>query len=311
MPKILLQPLYFFAAASILLIVAPLLGLFYWALELATYLFPHSAAVLLIIAPLLLIAGKRLEAAICFAFATMGILFVMPFYVPTQPQTSCNPVQRALLINLLKENRDYQRVTDYVRSANPDIVVFEEVTPAWDDALRDLRDEYPYWKSVPRADHTGIALLSKIPDIEAEIATIGGNSPPSVVSNYVLNGSPVLVIGTHPPPPFGPIAADAKKLHFQELAQIIKSHDGAVIVLGDLNMTSRSSLFQWFVHDTHLRDTRLGFGLQPTFPVSSPLFRIDIDHALVSSGVAVQSRRLGPDLGSDHYPVGVDYSIQC
>jgi endonuclease/exonuclease/phosphatase (EEP) superfamily protein YafD len=299
------------AAAAILLVVAPFLAPVYWAFEFANFLSLHCAVLLLLIAPLLLVTRGRLEAAISAAFAALGILFVIPFYIPAGSPASCETVQRALLINLLKENEKYQTVRDYIRSANPDIVIFLEVTPAWDAALRSLGEEYPYWESWPRADHTGIGILSRIRNIEAEIVTLGEDSPPSIVSQFDLQGLPVLLIGTHPPPPLGPVATETRRRHFQELAKVIHSHNGPTVVLGDLNMTSRAWLFQWFTHETNLRDTRLGFGLQPSFPVRFPALRIDLDHAFVSPELAVRSRELGPDIGSDHFPVELDYSIQC
>ena len=168
--------------------------------------------------------------------------------------------------------------------------MFEEVTPAWDDELELLRDEYPYWISEPQRDHTGIAILSKIPDNEVEITVIGQNSPPSIVSRFDLAGSRVMLIATHPAPPFGHIAMETKKRHFEALAGLIDSHEGVVIVLGDLNMTSRSSLFQWFINKTDLKDSRLGYGLQATYPAGLSLLGIDLDHALVSSGITVYYR---------------------
>ena len=56
-------------------------------------------------------------------------------------------------------------------------------------------------------------------------------------------------------------------------------------------------------------DTRAGFGVQPTFPASSWLVRIPIDHVLVSCSVGVTERRVERDVGSDHLPVVVDLKL--
>lgn len=79
--------------------------------------------------------------------------------------------------------------------------------------------------------------------------------------------------------------------------------------MGDFNMTPWSPKFRQLVADSHLRDTVRGFGLQPTWPAGAPQFWIPIDHVLVSPDILVVDRRVGPDLGSDHYPVIVDIQL--
>ena len=63
------------------------------------------------------------------------------------------------------------------------------------------------------------------------------------------------------------------------------------------------------VGTTGLCDTRAGFGYQGSFPASSAILRIPIDHVLVSCEVGVRARRIGPDVGSDHLPVIVDLAF--
>jgi endonuclease/exonuclease/phosphatase (EEP) superfamily protein YafD len=56
-----------------------------------------------------------------------------------------------------------------------------------------------------------------------------------------------------------------------------------------------------------LRNSQIGFGLQPTFPASSiGVLRVPIDHLLHSQDLRVRDRRLGPALGSDHFSLIVD-----
>jgi len=40
-----------------------------------------------------------------------------------------------------------------------------------------------------------------------------------------------------------------------------------------------------------------------------PLLGIPIDHCLVSPEIIVTKRSVGPSVGSDHYPVIIDFSI--
>ena len=83
----------------------------------------------------------------------------------------------------------------------------------------------------------------------------------------------------------------------------------AETVLGDLNITSCSPWFAELKDAGSLIDTRDGFGLQPSWPVQSPLIVIPIDHVLVSRDFQILSRRIGEDIGSDHWPVVVDLHL--
>lgn len=99
---------------------------------------------------------------------------------------------------------------------------------------------------------------------------------------------------------------------WRRLSEVLDGHQGPVLVVGDLNMTARSSLFQWFLHETGLRDSRRGFTLQPTYPVGIlSLFMVPIDHILVSNAVLVLNRALGPDIGSYNRPVELENSLDC
>ena len=76
--------------------------------------------------------------------------------------------------------------------------------------------------------------------------------------------------------------------------------------MGDLNTTSWSPFFSDLIEESGLRDSRKGFGIQTTWPDGLFLLRIPIDHCLVSKDISVLDRRVGPSIGSDHFPVTVD-----
>ena len=80
---------------------------------------------------------------------------------------------------------------------------------------------------------------------------------------------------------------------------------GSRIVVGDMNTHRRLAPLRRLPPRRGLRDSRLGFGRQPSWPTWSP-YRIAIDHAFVSDDLAVVDRRLGPAIGSDHFPLILD-----
>jgi endonuclease/exonuclease/phosphatase (EEP) superfamily protein YafD len=76
--------------------------------------------------------------------------------------------------------------------------------------------------------------------------------------------------------------------------------------MGDLNMSMWSPYYRQFIRSTGMRNTRQGYGVQPSWPVDAPLLPIPIDHCLISRGFQVLNNRIGSDIGSDHYPLIVD-----
>jgi endonuclease/exonuclease/phosphatase family metal-dependent hydrolase len=51
-------------------------------------------------------------------------------------------------------------------------------------------------------------------------------------------------------------------------------------------------------------------GLQWSWPVGLWPLALPIDHCLVSEKVEVVDRWMGPDVGSDHYPLVVDVRLR-
>ncbi|MEE8238524.1 MAG: endonuclease/exonuclease/phosphatase family protein, partial [Nitrososphaerales archaeon] len=94
-----------------------------------------------------------------------------------------------------------------------------------------------------------------------------------------------------------------------EVSKSVSDQEDPILLLGDLNITPWSPIFKDFLRSTGLRDSREGFGLQPSWPTWFPPAWIPIDHVLVSSNVTVYDRKIERDIGSDHYPVIVDFSV--
>ncbi|NET13198.1 MAG: endonuclease/exonuclease/phosphatase family protein, partial [Okeania sp. SIO1H6] len=96
-----------------------------------------------------------------------------------------------------------------------------------------------------------------------------------------------------------------------------------VILAGDLNITMWSPDYHKLEQETGLRNSRLGFGIIPTWParfnnsvllyILSRFFQIPIDHCLISSEIKVVNvntrANSGLNLGSDHLPLITDLFI--
>lgn len=288
-------------------------GTIYWFFDLFSYHRLQYMALLLACAGTLLTFKKWREAAVAFLFGMLNLSLIMPLYWPRGVDGIDAPHHRALLLNLQYSNREYELVYEFVHHVDPDFILFEEVTCEWAEALKEL-GAYPFFVIEAREGCTGIALFSRIPLNETEIFTINETAPPDLVARMELEGQPLTIIGTHPSFPLGPVNYQTSMDQLSNLARIASETRGAVMLLGDLNSTSWGSYFNKIVHDGSLSDSRKGHGLQPSFPArdlipGQSLYLTPIDHILVSSKILVLDRSLGPYVGSDHYPVVVDFSI--
>jgi endonuclease/exonuclease/phosphatase (EEP) superfamily protein YafD len=218
-------------------------------------------------------------------------------------------VYRAVLVNADFRNASPEKVVAFVAGADADFVVFVEFTPALEELLEPLRPKYPFSRSAPQTSGRGIALWSRLPCTDFEVRNLDASRFLSVMCRMTISGKSLTVVGTHAPWPMGTALSQSRSDHFTGLARLAQEQDGPVMILGDLNCTSGSPHFQDLLAQGGLNDSRRGFGVQPSWPTWLPWFGIAIDHCLVTPGVTIHDRWIGPDVGSDHYPVVIEFSL--
>jgi len=258
------------------------------------------------------IRRRRREAFLAMGFALVNFFVVGNYQVETPVHASVGSRQertlRAVVVNVNYKNQAYNKVEQFIRSADGDFVILLEVNEALLWNLKPLFEHYRYNK-LRLGMHGGIALFSRIPFEYAGIRTLGGVGLSTVIARFDLGGESLTLMGTHTYSPASRWRAATRNQQLVEMAKFISNQQGSIILLGDLNTTPWSPYFRDFLRRTGLRDSRSGFGLQPTWPTRFFPVWIPIDHGLVSSNVKVHKRKVGPDIGSDHYPVVIDFSI--
>lgn len=282
-----------------------------WPFELASHFRLQYAVILLVGAVLVGLDNQPMMAAVAAAFALLNGAMLIPLYA-RRTSTTGGRTFRALLANVLHSNRSHERLLRLIHSTRPDFVVLEEVNQEWLATLKVLEPGYPSSKLVERPDGCGILLLSRLPFERIEVIDVGsdGLAMPSIIAQVNLEGTRLTLVGTHPLAPANPRYTQARDKQLVGLGELLGQYDGPVMLLGDLNTTSWSPVFRDLVRSAKLRDSRIGFGIQPTWPVGVLPFQIPLDHCLVSSEVVVRKRWVGPNIGSDHYPVIVDFSLK-
>lgn len=237
---------------------------------------------------------------------------IIPYYLPQAKPVHQGNMFKLLNANVLIENEHYDALGKLIQQENPDIVTLEEIDAYWAAALKPYMRQYPYQKVIPQNNAFGIALYSKLPLTDTQVKFFGkeygGRFFPSIVSNVHVGSHVFTIVATHPLPPMAGFSVRNSQL--ADLAVQSASFGNNLIVIGDLNISPWSPYFERFIQQTGLRDSQLGFGVQPSWPADKPLIRIPIDHVLVSEQFVVLKRELGPDIGSDHLPVIVELSLK-
>jgi endonuclease/exonuclease/phosphatase (EEP) superfamily protein YafD len=225
-----------------------------------------------------------------------------PNPVPPDPRSTAR--LRVLSTNLLVDNEDRESLIQLVRRERPDVLGLIEVSHAWLDGLEPIRSEFPHRYEYPNDDNgTGLALWLKARPISMElVAPLTDGGIPSLHAIIDFPGKPLHLWLSHFVSPLERPPRLAPGGEFAVLAERIRRDGGSSLVIGDFNSTDGSPFFARFLERSGLRDSRLGFGRQGSWPTWSP-YRIAIDHAFLSPDLAVASRRLGPSIGSDHLPV--------
>jgi endonuclease/exonuclease/phosphatase (EEP) superfamily protein YafD len=296
----------FLVAAAL---VHPLAGLFSRRSWLADMLCHFREPAL--VATLLAVAVTALSRRrIAVGLAVLAVFQVGPVLRYSWPNpVTADPASterlRVLSVNVLHESASFDAVAALIRDERPDVVGLLEYTRQWREGLSAVRDEYPY-----RAESLGlaggIALWFRRPPVRIDppVPPAPGGHP-MIHAVFEFAGKTRHLWLVHPRSPVTRSRIRAGNPELDAIAARVAEADGSRVVVGDMNTTDGSAHFQDFLRVSGLRDSRLGFGRQPSWPTDLP-FGLAIDHAFVSPDLAVVDRRLGPYVGSDHFPLVVD-----
>lgn len=278
-----------------------------WRLDLLTH-FREPAMAVALVALVVAMARRRIGLAaglMALALVQLGGLLT---FEGSNPVPASGPGRlRIVVANVLHSNTNYEALADLVRRERPDVLGLVEFSEEWREGLSrlGLRDEFPTRVERPAKGH-GIALwLRRTPSAPPTIEVLSSHGNPAVRAVIEFDDRPLTLWLMHPPNPIDRRARHRANGELLALGERIGRESGARLVVGDLNRTEGSPFFAEFLRLCGLRDSRLGFGLQPSWPTWSS-YRIAIDHAFASREVAIVDRRLGPFIGSDHFPLVLD-----
>jgi endonuclease/exonuclease/phosphatase family metal-dependent hydrolase len=151
--------------------------------------------------------------------------------------------------------------------------------------IRQLAADYPHRLINAGNDVTGIAVLSRAAPHHSNTLDLARNGVPSYLLTFESEGGSISVLGTHLGWPLGADNSRVRNSQLAALAQLARDHTGPLVIVGDLNITPFSPVFQQALREGGLRRCVPDAGLTPTWPAWFPPLFIQIDHCLATAGV--------------------------
>ena len=260
-----------------------------------------------------LLTRKYWGIALSLAGVLLNLVVILPWYL-NRPQIA-NPEQyqplKVLSYNVLGSNQQYEQAIAFVNQEQPDLAIFQEAVPEWQEQLQALASDYPYRVEAEKLE---IMVYSKIPLSTPQIE-LYGTYRGLVIVGLQVGDRLIKFIATHAYPQlyFGHQGWQIRNQHLEVgIGDYVKTLPEPVIVMGDLNVSMWSPFYHSMIERSGLVNTRQGFGILPTQSTVNPQFAAlsaPIDHCLVSPDIQVRDFQLGRNLGSDHLPIVAELLI--
>ena len=211
-----------------------------------------------------------------------------------------------LVVNVLMDNRDADRLTAGIAAVDPDLVLALEADAWRVDRLARMLPGHQHRAVHPLDNTYGLALFSRLELVDAELRFLLQPDVPSLRTRVRLrSGEEVVLIGIHPEPP-SPTEADSSLPRDAEL--VLVGREAAreplpVIVAGDLNDVAWSRTSRLFRRLSGLIDPRVGRGFYNSFHAGHWWLRWPLDHVFYSPDFLLHRLQRLPAFGSDHFPI--------
>jgi endonuclease/exonuclease/phosphatase (EEP) superfamily protein YafD len=294
----------------------------FWPLELLAHFRVHYLIISLIITSILGILWKtrqiKSKVIVIAALLLVGlnIIEVLPWYLPHAQQLTGNATNqiRLLSFNINTQNHNYQEIINVVQDNQPDAALLIEIDPtAFENLKIGLKNTLPYTFRSPGG---GLALFSRLPIQDVKADNFNGKGGHNLIATLTVNKQSIKLIGTHPLIPIKRNTFHSRNLQLAALSDYIRELNQPLIIMGDFNLTPWSPYYRKFINKTNLHNTRLGFGILPSWPRPAthvnlpswiiPLMNIPIDHCFVSKHFRVSRIDTGTNANSDHAPLITD-----
>lgn len=219
------------------------------------------------------------------------------------------PPPGLVALNLNFRNPGDPRTIGYLAGSGAELLVLAEYTDAWARALDGPLAGYPHRVELPRETAFGLAVFSRVPFDATEVLDLGAPGSANARVSVVLDGRAVELFAVHLYSPTSPQRAAWRNTQLDALGARLAASPRPRLVVGDMNLTPFSPYFAALLRQSGgLIDARRPAGLHVTWPTGALPLWIPIDHCLADPSAGVESVTAGPNVGSDHYPVEIQFA---
>ncbi len=251
--------------------------------------------------------GFSVKLALYFAFALTAFnsVWIVPWYLPHAQQGSENSI-RVLTFNINMANTEWDAIANAVLSVKPDIATIIESSA---ESQTELSKRFTNLPFVYRSTGAEITIFSRFPLISPQSKIF--NNGTVLLTAVQIDQKTVQLIAVHPSVPVKPGLSKRRNAFLAEFTAYLQQQtQKSLIVLGDFNLTPWSPHYSQLVGKTGLHNTRLGFGVEPSWIEATTYARystwltapvkIPIDHIFVSSDIKVHDCKTTKAANSDH-----------
>jgi len=255
--------------------------------------------------------------------AGMGVLMgigpsVFASLAPGAAPAPASSAMRLMSVNVHLYNRNAASLIATVQRTSPDVIVIQEYSPAFDDALRPaLAGEYAYQIRKPQADNgDGWAVYSRRP-LLAPIDTALQLHRSKRQARFAVRiaDREVVVYALHLTSPQSLEKIGRNRAEVADLVELIATETKPVILAGDFNFTdstaNAAALRAKGMRDAHdlAGDGRGSTWRFRKLPLAYRLPGFRIDHIYVGPQLTCTSARVLDIAGSDHRPILADIAL--
>jgi endonuclease/exonuclease/phosphatase (EEP) superfamily protein YafD len=298
-------------ALSLALLVTTLvgfLGAWWWAFDLLANLRLHQFVALLLLALVLAALRSRFGTAVAAFGLVLNVAAVGPTVLATEfrEPPPAAPDARPLGVTFFntKFRADRDATIAALASRDDDVVVLALAVGSWGEDLAGANLGGLHVRTGPHLDADrdfGLVAMTRDPEAEVVVHRRTDDPRDAVVEIVVEHdGGPIHVLAAHPTSPTTAERAEGRDRMLDWIADRATARNAPVVVIGDLNATTWSAPMRRLLREADLVDSRVGHGLQPTWPVALGRLGLAIDHVLHSDEMTTLVRRLTRIDGSDH-----------
>jgi endonuclease/exonuclease/phosphatase (EEP) superfamily protein YafD len=229
--------------------------------------------------------------------------------VPVNAAAADAPQVRIASANLRFSNTEHARTLAQLDQFDADVIVLQEVTPAWWESIRGsaLASSHPEVAEAVRDHPGGMAILSRVPLGDVEVQEAEGW--PIITARVTLGGRTINLAGVHVPSPLQTFAENQRAQ--REVTAIARALPRPRVLAGDFNASPYNRWHQELL-DLGLRDAHEAVGRPFATTWRTSRFLVPpllIDHVYADAPLVPVAAREGEARGSDHRPIVVDLAI--